>query len=164
MAALELQDREGERRGAAVATRRRVEPALGFVHLPALAVEPCQSRQRAEVSMTVSAQPTDGERLVVASERLIDRGALRVEIHAVAPHGGRGVEVRQRRREPVEDAPHPGARHERSGVVRCLPDELVRHRRGPLGVGNPAQHLAPQRDQLDELDALADGELSRRCS
>ena len=77
---------------------------------------------------------------------------------AVASQGGRGVEVGQGRCEPVEDTAHPGARHEGPGVTRHLAGELVRQRCGPLGVGNAAQHVAPQRDQLDQLGALADGD------
>jgi hypothetical protein len=146
LAALELQHRYRERRGSPVRTCRRAEPALRLVRLPALAVDPGESCQRAEVSMTVNGQPADRERLVVASERLIDRGALRIEVGAVAPQGGGGVEVGQGRPEPVKDAPHPGARREGPGVARHLADEVVGQRRGPLGVGNAAQHVAPQRE------------------
>jgi len=95
VAALELQHRNRERRGSPVGTRRRAEPALRLVHLPALAVHSCQSCQRAEVGMTVNGQLADRECLVVASQRLIDRCALRIEGGAVASQGGRVVEVGQ---------------------------------------------------------------------
>jgi hypothetical protein len=96
--------------------------------------------------MTVNGQLADRECLVVASQRLIDRGALRIEGGAVASQAGRGVEVGQGRREPVKDAAHPGARREGPGVTRHLTDELVGQRRGPFGIGNAAQHVAPQRE------------------
>jgi hypothetical protein len=47
------------------------------------------------------------------------------------------------------------ARHEGPCVARNLVHELVRHRRGPLGVGNAAQHVPPQRDQVHQLGAPA---------
>jgi hypothetical protein len=80
---------------------------LGLVQLPALAVDCRQSCQRGEVRIGVRGQSTDRERLVVAPERLVDGGALRIELDAVAPQDGRGLEVRQSRREPVEDGPLP---------------------------------------------------------
>jgi hypothetical protein len=147
-----------------VATCRRREPALRLVHLPALAVDPRETCQRAEIRMCVNGQSTDRERVLVAFERLRDRGALRIEVGAVAPQGGRGVEVREGGREPVEDAPHPDARQEGTGLARHLVDELVRERRGPLGVRDATQHVAPQGDQLDQLGALPDGEPSLRRS
>ena len=116
----------------------------------------------AQVSLTVNGRSTDHERLLVVSERLIDRGAFRIDVDPVAPEEGRGVEVCQGRHEPVEDAAHPGARQEGPGVARRLPDELVRQRCGPLGIGDAAQDVAAQRDQLDQLGALADGEPSPR--
>ena len=56
-----------------------------LVHLAALAVDSGESCQRAEVGMTVNGEPADRERLVVASERLMDRGALRLELDPVTP-------------------------------------------------------------------------------
>jgi hypothetical protein len=96
--------------------------------------------------------------LATGPGRLKDRGALRVQLEVLAPQRGRGVEIGQGRLEPVEDPPHPGARHEGPGVGRHPVDELVGQRRGPLRIGSAAQHLAPQGDPLDQLAALADGE------
>ena len=127
-------------------------------------MNPCQSGQCVEVSVTVQRQSTDRERLVVASERLIDRGALRIEVDAVALQCRGAVEVRESRAEAVKDAAHPRARHEGAGVVRGLADQLVRHRRSPLGVGDAPEHMASQGDQLDEFGALADDETSLRRS
>jgi hypothetical protein len=75
-AALELQHCQRERGGAAVGACRRAEPALRLIHLTELAEDPRQGCQRAEVRMTVSGRPADGERLVVASECLVDRGTV----------------------------------------------------------------------------------------
>ena len=138
-----------------VAATRRAEPAVRLDHLPALGVESGERAQGAEVGTTLHGLSTDRERLVVASERLIDRGPLRVQGHAIGPQRGRGVEVGQGRREPVEDGRHPGARDEGPGLARRLADELLRERRRPLGVGNPAQHVPAQGDQLHELGAIA---------
>ena len=84
LAVLELQQRQRERRGAAVAASRRAEPARCVVQLPALPVNPCHGGQRVEVGVTLHGQPPDREGLVVAPECLIDRGALRIEVDAVA--------------------------------------------------------------------------------
>jgi len=93
--------------------------------------------------MIVNGQSADRQRLVVAAERLIDRGALRIDVDSVTSESFRGVEVGQGRLEPVEGTPHPGARQKGPGVARHLNDELVGQRRGALGVGNAAQHVAP---------------------
>jgi len=46
----------------------------------------------------------------------------------------------------VKHAAHLGARREGPGVTRHLTGELVGQRRGPFGIGNAAQHVAPQRE------------------
>jgi hypothetical protein len=109
--------------------------------------------------LAVDGEATDRERLVVASERLVDRGALRVDVQVVAAKGGRSVEIGQGRREPMEMASCSRARHEGPGVAGHLAGQFVRQGRGPLGVGNAAQHVSPQGDQLDQFGLLADGEL-----
>src|SRR5580765_2270338 len=136
-AALELQHREWERRSTPVATYRRPIPALRLVHLTALAVGPCKSCGRAEINASVNRSMTNRERLLIASKCLIDRSALCIDVNAIATQGDRVVEVGHSRGEPMEGGPHFGARDERSGVGRHLVHELVRHRGGPLGVGNP---------------------------
>ena len=88
--------------------------------------------------------------LGVAPDRLEDRRPLRVQRGPVRAASPRGVEVGERLGEAVEGGPRPGPGQPGRAVVRRVAHQLLGQLRGALVVGDPAQHLPAQQEQVDQ--------------
>ena len=91
------------------------------------------------------------EGLVVASDRLEDRGAFGIHNGGICSEAPGFIEVTQRIGEAMEGGPRPGAREEGYAVSRAIVRELFGPRLRPFVVCDATQDVAPQRHQFDEL-------------
>ena len=119
-------------------------------HIPALGAQRSQRRDRGEIGSTFHGLPHDGEGLVVASDRLEDRGAFGIHNGGICSEAPGFVEVTQRIGEAMEYGPRPGPRDEGCAVSRTIVCELFGPRLRPFVVCDAAEDVAAQRHQFDE--------------
>ena len=100
--------------------------------------------------------PEDGEGLVVASDRLEDRGAFGVHVGGIGFELQGVIEVTQRIGEAVERGARPGAREEGYAVGRAIARELFGPRFSSFVVGDATQEVSTQKQQVNEF-GLAPG-------
>ena len=103
----------------------------------------------------------NGEGLVVASDRLEDRGAFGIHNGGICSEAPGFIEVTQRIGEAMECGPRPGAREEGYAVSRAIVRELFGPRLRPFVVCDATQDVAPQRHQFNELGLTTNIEPSR---
>ena len=134
---------------------------FGRGHIPAISAQRSQRRQRGEIGATLHSVPEDCEGLVVASDRLEDRGAFGVHVGGIGSEPQGVIEVTQRIGEAVERGARPGAREEGYAVGRAIARELFGPRFSPFVVGDATQDVPTQNHQVNELGLTPGIEPSR---
>ena len=124
---------------------------LRRVDIAALGAQRSQRRERGEVGSTFHSLRHEGEGVVVASDRLEDRGAFGIHDGGICSEAPGFIEVTQRIGEAMEGGPRPGAREEGYAVSRAIARELFGPRLRPFVVCDGAEDVAAQRHQFDEL-------------
>jgi hypothetical protein len=128
------------------------EQLLGLSHLAALGVKHRQRAQRREARPVHGSGAVQFLRLGPGPGRLQDHRPLGLQGGAIAPAAiFGGVKVGERVGEAVEGGPRPRPGQQGRAVAgRAGADELLGEFRCPLVVGDAAQDLAPQGEQIDQ--------------
>ena len=140
-----------KRRNTAKPLTALAEPMLGGAYLATLAVERGQRPKRFEVRTPLHGSPPQRHGLIVAPDGLEDCRAFGFHFGAGRAQALGGVEIGQRLLESMHPGARSRARKEREAIGGGLTGQSLRHRRGPLAVGDAAKNLSAEGEAIDQV-------------
>ncbi|MFI6491679.1 hypothetical protein [Streptomyces sp. NPDC050564] len=148
--ASEIQLGERKRRRPLIVAPRLAEQPLRLGDLPAFGLEYGERAERREVALPLRRFADQGHGIRVAAEGLQDDGSFRVHCGLVPAVPARRAEVGNGLGEAVQGRPRPGAGEQGRAVLGCAVHQPLSEVRGLLVVGDAAQDVASEVEEVDQ--------------